>query len=630
MNDIQCQQALPLDTMVQEYRIVRVLGVGSFGIVYIAENKFFNETVALKEFLPTDLACRPEDVRVIPLSSETEEAFNWARQKFLEEARTLRELGRPVPHRNIVRVRQFIEANDTAYMVMDYEEGKPLSQLLEERGHLPEEEVKGVLEPLLDGLVRVHAASIWHRDIKPSNILIRPDGSPVLIDFGAARRDMVGAGRSVMSVFSPAYAAPEQVYGAGTQGPWTDIYALGATLYHAITGNKPTNAAERLHGASYTSAVQAAQSDYSQAFLFAVDAALELKPEDRPQSITEWRELFEGKFEPIVAAEDDATVVRQDRPEAAGNITVPGVSSPVHVHHGPDTGLGDRILRPRPDRRPAIILIVLILATGFVFAGFMSGLIPWPIIRKSGPTLPDKETVLALVNSNLATLKCAAVTPGLSEERQLFLSGFVSSTEDLQRIRHKMKNMQGVTSSMDDLVVHHWPFCEMLSLLYEYQVSDLSPELRTKIEISKPDGRYKEGEFLSVSVTTGRAFDGYLYIDYLDSKGNILHMLPSPKRQENAVQAGQKIVIGKEEGSETSEAVYFYKIEPPHGRNLIVATTSRHPLFDMPRPHVESALPYFSALRDALRIEKTETSPTGVITAYQFFDTYGSKVTSLD
>lgn len=324
MTDAFSQYALPLGTMVQEYRIKQVLGVGSFGIVYAAENKFFKETVALKEFLPTDLACREEGSHVAVKSSDTVEAYSWALKKFLEEARTLRELGRPVPHRNIVRVRQFIEANDTAYMVMDYEEGNPLSQVLKERGPLPEEELKGILEPLLDGLERVHSASVWHRDIKPSNILIRPNGSPVLIDFGAARREMAGAVRSVMTVFSPAYAAPEQVYGAGTQGPWTDIYSLGATLYRALTGKKPPNAAERRQGATYTSAVQATQSGYSRAFLLAVDAALELNPEDRPQSIMKWRRLLAEEQKPTAQKDDEPTVVRQ-MPLKSPDIAVPPV-----------------------------------------------------------------------------------------------------------------------------------------------------------------------------------------------------------------------------------------------------------------------------------------------------------------
>jgi formylglycine-generating enzyme required for sulfatase activity/predicted Ser/Thr protein kinase len=303
MTVTDCQYALPVGAMVQEYRIIKTLGIGSFGIVYAAENKYFSETVALKEFLPSGVACRKEGAhRVFPLSSENEQAFQWMRRKFLQEAKTLRELGRPDQHPNIVRVRQFIEANDTAYMVMDFEKGKPLSRIIEEQETLKEADLRGVLDALLDGLAHLHAANIWHRDIKPSNILIRPDGSPVLIDFGAARKDVSRETKSFMVFFSPAYAAPEQIYAMGTQGPWTDIYGLGATLYKAVTGVVPTNAAKRLQNENYISAVEAAKGTYQPAFLKAIDAALNLLPKYRPQSVAEWKDLFDA---PIETPEDD-------------------------------------------------------------------------------------------------------------------------------------------------------------------------------------------------------------------------------------------------------------------------------------------------------------------------------------
>jgi serine/threonine protein kinase len=298
MTETNCQNALPVGAMVQEYRIIKTLGIGSFGIVYAAENKYFSEIVALKEFLPSGVACRGETAHcVIPLSSENQQAFQWMRRKFLQEAKTLRELGRPDQHPNIVRVRQFIEANDTAYMVMDFEKGRPLSKILEERETLKEDELRDILDALLDGLARLHEANIWHRDIKPSNILIRPDGSPVLIDFGAARKDVSRETKSFMVFFSPAYAAPEQIYAMGDQGPWTDIYGLGATLYKAVTGVVPTNAAKRLQNETYTAASEAAKGACTLAFLKAIDTALNLLPKYRPQSVAEWKKLFNQRVE---------------------------------------------------------------------------------------------------------------------------------------------------------------------------------------------------------------------------------------------------------------------------------------------------------------------------------------------
>jgi serine/threonine protein kinase len=655
MNETYSQHALPLDTMVQEYRIVGVLGAGSFGIVYIAENKYFNETVALKEFLPTDLACRPEGTRVSPLSPETEETYHFALKKFLDEARTLRELGHPISHHSIVRVRQFIEANDTAYMVMDYEEGRPLSRILDKRGTLPEEELKKILEPLLDGLERVHEANVWHRDVKPNNILIRSDGSPVLIDFGAARREVAGADRSVMSQFTPAYAALEQVYAAGLQGPWTDIYALGATLYRAVTGKKPTNAAERfLQGAAYTPVTQAVKGDYSGIFLEAINAALKLKPQDRPQSIAEWRRRFKGEYQQETVEDDDATVVQIQRAtptetisgtDLLGGIPEPIRKTPQTVKPPDDDDFENKL---RIHKNLIFISIVVVLAVAAGFAGFMSGLIQWPVKSDSEmsnetrtvelplePTQSEKEpqpipsqpatldldTMRARVREIQEEFQCANATANLSGDGSLSISGFVSSWEDLDKFRLEMSRLEGVTNFREDLVVHPWPFCEMLEMLQRHQSPGISPSLQTHLEVNNPDRRYKQGDYLVVSATVGSAFDGYLYIDYLDSDGTVVHMLPSAKRLQNDVHVGQKVVVGAE-GADP-RGYYSYEIEPPYGPGLLVAITSRQALFDTPpRGHIETAGEYFPALRAALEAATPDNSSEGVMTTYQFIEIY--------
>ncbi|RKT46307.1 bifunctional serine/threonine-protein kinase/formylglycine-generating enzyme family protein [Thiocapsa rosea] len=299
------QQTIPVGAMIDEFRVTRVLGAGNFGIVYECENVHLDETVAIKEFLPTELARRDADGQIAPLSPATADAFNWARDRFLQEARTLWSLARPVPHRNIVRVTRYREANGSAYMFMEFERGQPLSDLLEERGTLTFEELRPIVAPLLDGLERVHAANVLHRDIKPANILIRPDGSPVLIDFGAARNVALSGETSVFTTYTPRYAAMEQHYPGGDQGPWTDIYGLGATLYRAVTGVTPKSASEQLLGHIQEPAAELCRGRYPDAFLQAIDAACALKPEDRPQSVNAWR----AQLLSDLPAAEDATVV---------------------------------------------------------------------------------------------------------------------------------------------------------------------------------------------------------------------------------------------------------------------------------------------------------------------------------
>ncbi len=367
-------QALPDGSRVQEYRILGLLGTGAFGIVYKAENTFFSDIVAIKEFMPSDLACRKEGTTVVPISSDTEAAYHWALDKFLVEAKILWQLAHPEPHRSIVRVLQFIEANDTAYMVMDYEEGRPLSDILEERNTLPEEELKGIIDPLLDGLEKVHNASVWHRDIKPSNILIRPDGSPVLIDFGAARWEKPDSSRSMMAIFSPAYAAPEQMATVDEQqGAWTDIYSLGATIYRAVTGAPPTNASERVLGTPYTPALQAVQAGYSTDFLAWIDSALHLKIENRPQTVAEWRLqlMDEEDFDKTIVRPLDSPSMpiapEQQTSSTAGSVETTTGRSEQQAEQVEKVGIWGRIGTKVQNRIISTAIALVLVVLGYFF-----------------------------------------------------------------------------------------------------------------------------------------------------------------------------------------------------------------------------------------------------------------------
>ncbi len=304
--------ALPAGTMLQEYEVLRILGEGSFGIVYLAKGKYLGELVAIKEYLPKELATRAGDTSVAPTSSSSEKDFLWGLQKFLEEARLLWQLGNPDPHPNIIAVRRFFELHATAYLVMDFEQGEPLSAILKRDGRLPEQQVWPLLKPLLDGLETVHGAGITHRDIKPDNIFVRNEGTPVLLDFGAARLALGERTQSAFNAMSPAYAATEQLMGSDKIGPWTDIYGLGATLYRAVTGQLPQPPLERLVEERHRSAADLAGQHYSRALLEGIDAALALRAEERPQSIAQWRALLLAQGP---GADEKTTVVtRSDAP----------------------------------------------------------------------------------------------------------------------------------------------------------------------------------------------------------------------------------------------------------------------------------------------------------------------------
>ena len=219
--------ALPQGTRVQDFEFHRILGHGGFGITYLGWNIALDIPVAIKEYLPADLAMREQDMSVLPRSSGDEADFQWGLDRFLDEARVMARFKHP----NIVQVQHFFQAHGTAYIVMEYVEGETLSDLLKRRGTLTEAELKHILLPLLAGLIDVHEAGILHRDIKPGNILLRAaDGSPVLVDFGAARQAVGVRSRSVTAVLTPGYAPIEQYSSRGRQGPWTDMYALGGRV----------------------------------------------------------------------------------------------------------------------------------------------------------------------------------------------------------------------------------------------------------------------------------------------------------------------------------------------------------------------------------------------------------------
>jgi serine/threonine protein kinase len=304
MTDPSYPDALPSQHRLHWYVLERVLGQGGFGITYLARDANLDQQVAIKEYLPVDVATRRPDASVRSRTEEQSERYRWGLDRFIREARTLARFDHP----NIVRVLSVFEHNNTAYMVMRFEEGENLAALLERRRTLPEEELMRVVLPILDGLELVHNAGFIHRDIKPDNIHIRDDGSPVLLDFGSARHSM-GHARTVTILVAPGYAPFEQYYSSGeNQGPWTDLYSLGATCYRAIAGVSPMDAISRskgILGSTREILVPAAtigSGRYSAGLLTAIDHALQFAEKERPQSIAEWRRELTGGRVPAVRA----------------------------------------------------------------------------------------------------------------------------------------------------------------------------------------------------------------------------------------------------------------------------------------------------------------------------------------
>jgi len=284
-------QALPVGRRVAEFEMRSVVGIGGFGIVYRAFDTQLQRMVAVKEYFPGRLAWRRKDGSVVARASSMAERFEAGRQSFLNEARLLARFDHPA----LVKVHRFWEEQGTAYMVMPFYEGRTLEVTRRGWSEPPTQAwMLALLEPLLGALSVLHGARCLHRDVAPDNILLLEDGSPVLLDLGAAREVLSDDTELLTTILKPSFAPIEQyAQSAGlAQGPWTDLYALGAVVYHCVSGRPPTPSAVRAVRDDLRSfrALTGAfpehfRLQYDDGFTHAIDWALALKPEDRPSSV---------------------------------------------------------------------------------------------------------------------------------------------------------------------------------------------------------------------------------------------------------------------------------------------------------------------------------------------------------
>lgn len=272
---------LPPGTRVEGYTVLHKISGGGFGVVYLAQDEQ-GQDVALKEYLPVGVVQRQADGSVQPISEADQGAFRYGMRCFFEEGRALATLSHP----NVVRVLNFFRANNTVYMAMRYERGDTLHRVIHaNEASLPEPFIGAIFVHLLNGLREVHARKLLHLDIKPGNIFIRTDGSPVLIDFGSARQALAHGPAAIAPMYTPGFAAPELYKQRDRMGPWTDIYAIGASLYACVAKVGPPPADKRSEQDEMVPVARSYAGSYSDGFLNLIDEMLRLSDADRPQSV---------------------------------------------------------------------------------------------------------------------------------------------------------------------------------------------------------------------------------------------------------------------------------------------------------------------------------------------------------
>jgi serine/threonine protein kinase len=302
----QKKDNLPKGYLLNHYRIERPIGGGGFSVVYLATDEKTGDSVAIKEYLPSTQAQRVDESRVEPLDADAAAAYRQGIKRFFDEAAALAKVNHP----NIVRVVDFFRENNTIYLVMLHEVGKDLRwQIKKYGGRLSEKFIRTVFPPLLDGLGALHALHLLHLDIKPANIFLRPGGNPLLLDFGAARIAELGNRPSPPFTLTLGFAPIEQHLG-GHVGPWTDIYAIGASMWSCISGHPPPPATERRVKDTYKPAARQYARHYSSQLLEAIDWCLQFHQLDRPQNVQDLLDFMNplrvNEPEPV----DDSLIAR--------------------------------------------------------------------------------------------------------------------------------------------------------------------------------------------------------------------------------------------------------------------------------------------------------------------------------
>jgi serine/threonine protein kinase len=301
---LQARHSLPEGTLIDCYRIQRLIGSGGFSLIYLAEDEDAGGEVVIKEFMPKKFARRDEHLQVVPLDEKSADNLNRGRTLFFQEVAALSALRHP----NVVAVHGLFLAYKTAYIVMEYYRGQNLAAYIKQRqGELSTNFILKVFIPLLEALSMIHSRHYLHLDIKPSNIHLRAGTDPVLLDFGAAHCTTDTRLRKGSQVVTAGYSPVEQYYQGGIVGPWSDVYAIGASIRACIDARPPMSSVERHSKDTLVPAVEAFRDRYPLYLLQCIDWAMMLDPQQRPQHAGELLIAMQKKGSPSSTGRPAAT-----------------------------------------------------------------------------------------------------------------------------------------------------------------------------------------------------------------------------------------------------------------------------------------------------------------------------------
>lgn len=589
----------PGTILIHTYRVEELLARGGMGEIYRATHMELNTEHAIKVIRP-ELAEQPKIVNM-----------------FRREASSLRNVRNEavIAYDGIFR-----DENGQLYLVMEFVRGRLLSEVMCER-HLSIEELRTLCDRIATGLGAAHEKGIVHRDMSPDNVIL-PDGqveNAKIIDFGIAKLTDPAEATILGDDFAGkySYASPEQLGLFGGQvDARSDIYSLGLVMVAAALSHP-------LDMGSTPSAVIEARrsvpdlSDVPQELRAALEAMLEPNPDDRPQSLKELG---------LRVASDAA---RPDIAEHISSLTGEDVRPGDHLAEAASPGTGAKAPGKRRSRaRAALTLIVALAVIGGAIGGYLvltkttdpdpsrrlgtftkpevDGQIP---TEPAKPTAPELEAMRAQVGRLLEEFACADMSSSISDRGFVEVTGFLSTAGDLDRLTRGLEAIPNAQDSRADVAIQEWPFCAAIKTLREF--TNLAPVGGPEIALNKSAGTYRAGEVLKVTVTGSDRYDGYLYVAFMTSQGDVAHLLPSPLALDNAVRAGKTLSLG-DEG--------HFVISEPYGRDMIIAISTPVQLFETVPPQTQSAQEYFDLMRRALS-KAQHTNGTSATSRYVFITT---------
>ena len=524
--------ALPIGTHLAEFELLRLLGEGGFGIVYLAQDHSLQRRVAIKEYMPSTLATRAGVLEVVVTSDKHRPVFEAGMDSFINEARLLAQFDHP----SLLKVYRFWQANGTAYMVMPFYEGVTLKERLRQLGSPPDERwLMALLASLTDALKIIHAEHCLHRDIAPDNILMLADsGRPLLLDFGAARQVIGDATQALTAILKPGYAPVEQYAEAPSlkQGPWTDVYALCAVVYGAIMGSKPPMSVARTVADSYVPLLRSAAGRYSPRFLQAIDDGLQVRPAERTASMGALRQALGIDPGGPTTAPERPTATKAIKTTLALNAS--GTTPSLTTDQAPNRAAGRS-----PTAWMAGLAAAVALAGGLAF---------WAGQRQSAPQAP---VVVAAPAAGLSSPASAVVEASATPAAAGATAGTPAAMAP-----------GSVAAEFDRVMQGRRPD-------FSVRASAAQPQLRI--------GRDR------LAFTVDSARDGHVYVLLGGPDGSLMLLFPNSQASDNRIRAGKPLKLPQPtwplDTFEPAGSEHFIVLVSEHARDFSKVSTGREDWF---------------------------------------------------